>query len=105
MGCEFFHKSLLEKYTGSYFYNYCVSACLILYISKSLLLFCWYLKIYTFKCAACNHKHLQEVQDLSYVLQRVLGSILSDVNFFLSFFTLVSLKMLVYILLQDLRFV
>ena len=34
-------------------------ACLFLYISKSLLLFCSYLKIYTFKCAAFKHKHLR----------------------------------------------
>ena len=40
------------------------------------------------------------------VLQGVQGSILSDVNFFFfSFFSHVSLKMLVYILLQALRFI
>ena len=56
-GCEFIHKSLLEKYTGSYFYNKCVSACLLLYISKSLLLFCLYLKYIVL--SALQYKHLR----------------------------------------------
>ena len=54
-------------------------------ISKGLLLFCSYLKIYSFKCAARNKKHPRGravKYILLYVLQRVLGSILSDVDFF-----------------------
>ena len=107
-GCKFIHKSLLEKYTWSSF-TINESACLFLYISKSLLLFCSYLKIYRFKCAAFKYKHLRgravKSRKSSCVLQGVQGSILSDVNFFFSFFSHVSLKMLVYILLQALRLI
>ena len=64
-----------------------MSACLFLYISKSLFLFCSYLKIYTFKCAArffCKHLPGLAVKSVNniYVLQRVLGSVLSEVDFF-----------------------
>ena len=47
-GCEFIHKSLLEKYTGHIF---TVNECHLvyfLYISKSQLLFCSYLKLILF---------------------------------------------------------
>ena len=81
-----------------------------MYISKSLLLFCSYLKIYSFECAAFYYKHLRgravKSRKSSCFLQGVQGSILSDVNFFsFLFFSHVSHKMLVYILLQALRFI
>ena len=85
-----------------------MSACLVLCISKSLLLFSSYLKGHSFKWAAFKYKHLRgravKSRKSLCVLQGVQGSILS-VNFFLSFFSHISLKMLVYILLQALRFI
>ena len=95
---------------GSYFtINEC-QLVYFLYISKSLLLFCSYLKIYSFKCAAFKYKRLRgravKSRKSPCVMQGVQGSILSDVIFFfLSFFSHVSLKMLVYILLQALRLI
>ena len=108
-GCEFIHKSLLEKYTGSYCYNKYVSACLFLYISKSLLLFCSYLKIYTFKCAAFNYKHVRgravKCRNCPMFCNGSWVQSSATSTFFFPFFSLVSLKMLVYILLQALRFI
>ena len=67
--------------------------------------------IKSFKCADSKIKHLhgRTVKSMnSFILQGVLGSNLTGTSIFFSFFFLVSLsyllKVLVYILLQALRF-
>ena len=90
-GCELIHKSPLEKYRvgGGIFLQLMSVSC------RFLKAYCCLVRIkniYSFKCAAFNVKHLRgRTVKHFYVLQGVLGSILSDVNFFSFLFSRFSL--------------
>ena len=92
-----------------------INECQLVYFCIFLKAYCCFVRIqkYSFMCAATEIKHLRgrtvKSKNISYILQGVLGSILSDVNFFsflfFTLFSLIPLKVLVYILLQALRFI